>query len=356
MANKDKDKEKDKDKDGGNSPKDNNNNKNPSLFNLSSHYETLCNMVIRPPRYTYELDDMGPKQFKIDGQRYLRNDFELINQRGHTLQCSHFIQKEYWESGEKQPCVIYCHGNSGCRLDSLDCVRSLLPMNITILAFDFSGSGLSGGEYVSLGFYEKDDLATVVKHLRETGKISTIGLWGRSMGAVTSILYAKEDPSIAGMVLDSPFSSLYRVAEELVQSTVQKVPKLMISLALKMIRSSIKKRAQFDIKDLDITNITSQVFIPALFAHGKEDSFVRPHHSEILHKNYQGDKNIILVDGDHNSDRPHDFKDSVFIFFVNTLKPNLPQNQLNNTANLFSNPLKSTHGMKSSKPPIRIPS
>eukprot|EP01132_Coremiostelium_polycephalum_P002536 gene2536-3139_t len=295
-----------------------------TFLNLNAHYDALCNMVIRPPRVKYEIDDMGPKKFSIGGVAYDRNDFEIINSRGHPLQCSHFKKTDYWESGAKQPCVIYCHGNSGCRLDSLDCVRALLPMNITVLTLDFSGSGLSGGQYVSLGYYEKDDIKSVVKHLRETDKISTIGLWGRSMGAVTSILYAKEDPSIAGMVLDSPFSNLYKVAEELVHMAAQKIPKLMISLGLKMIRSSIKKKAHFDIKDLDITPQTEQVFIPALFCHGKDDTFVRPHHSEVLYEKYPGDKNRILLEGDHNSDRPNFFFESVCIFFVNTLKPEFP--------------------------------
>ncbi|GAM26335.1 hypothetical protein SAMD00019534_095100, partial [Acytostelium subglobosum LB1] len=290
-------------------------------LNLSAHYDTLCNMVIRPPRCQYTENDMGPKSFRIGGLSFVRNDFELINVRGLSIKCSHFKPAEYWTNGKQLPCVIYCHGNSGCRLDSLECVRTLLPINITVMALDFTGSGLSDGEYVSLGYYEKEDISTVVKHLRETGKISTIGLWGRSMGAVTSILYAKEDPSIAGMVLDSPFCNLYKVAEELVHSNVQKMPKLMISLGLKMIRSSIKKRAHFDIKDLDITPTTEQVFIPALFAHGKDDDFVKPHHSEKLYEKYQGDKNRLLLEGDHNSERPHFFFESVCIFFVNTLKP-----------------------------------
>jgi hypothetical protein len=38
--------------------------------------------------------------------------------------------------------------------------------------------------------------------------VSTIGLWGRSMGAVTALMYADYDPSIGGLVLDSPFSNL----------------------------------------------------------------------------------------------------------------------------------------------------
>jgi alpha-beta hydrolase superfamily lysophospholipase len=45
------------------------------------------------------------------------------------------------------------------------------------------------------------------------------GLWGRSMGAATAILYAHMDPSIAGMVLDSPFSSLSTLAKELVEAS-----------------------------------------------------------------------------------------------------------------------------------------
>lgn len=54
---------------------------------------------------------------------------------------------------------------------------------MSVFCFDFAGSGISEGEYVSLGYYEKDDVACVVKHLRESGLVSTIGMWGRSMGA-----------------------------------------------------------------------------------------------------------------------------------------------------------------------------
>jgi hypothetical protein len=36
-------------------------------------------------------------------------------------------------------------------------------------------------------------------------------------------------------------------------------------------------------------------------------------------KAYAGDKNLVLVEGDHNSPRPDFFLDSVGIFFHNTL-------------------------------------
>ena len=89
-------------------------------------------------------------------------------------------------------------------------------MGMTVMAFDFSGCGKSEGEWVTLGYKEQDDLATVVKYLRTTRRVSVIGLWGRSMGAVTSIFYtAKEPAEIGGMVLDSPFCNLNRLTLEL---------------------------------------------------------------------------------------------------------------------------------------------
>lgn len=37
---------------------------------------------------------------------------------------------------------------------------------------------------------QKDDLRAVVDYLRADGNVSLIGLWGRSMGAVTRLVYS----------------------------------------------------------------------------------------------------------------------------------------------------------------------
>ena len=36
----------------------------------------------------------------------------------------------------------------------------------------------------------------MVDHLRKSNTVSTIGLWGRSMGAATSLMHIDRDPSI----------------------------------------------------------------------------------------------------------------------------------------------------------------
>ncbi|XP_027367927.1 uncharacterized protein LOC113873800 [Abrus precatorius] len=197
----------------------------------------------------------------------------------------------------------------------------LLPSNITVFALDFSGSGVSGGEHVTLGWNEKDDLRAVVNHLRADGNVSLIGLWGRSMGAVTSLMYGAEDPSIAGMVLDSPFSDLVDLMMELVDTYRFRLPKFTVKFAIQYMRRTIQKKAKFDIMDLNTVKAAKSCYAPALLGHAIDDDFIRPHHSDHILEAYMGDKSIIKFEGDHNSSRPQFYFDSINIFFHNVLQP-----------------------------------
>jgi len=235
--------------------------------------------------------------------------------------CSHFEPIPSERVAERLPCVIYLHGNCSSRLEAVSTLPVLLPFNITVFCLDFSGSGLSDGEYLSLGYYERDDLAVAVNYLRESNRVTCIGLWGRSMGASTALLHADRDPSIAGLVLDSPFSDLRVLCEELVDVyTNYKIPRWVVGIALHMVRSSIKQHASFDIFELAPIQHVTNSFIPALFTAAYNDSFIRPHHAKELHEAYAGDKNFVMVEGDHNSARSKFFMDSVAIFFFNTLQ------------------------------------
>ncbi|KAJ7525710.1 hypothetical protein O6H91_17G062500 [Diphasiastrum complanatum] len=283
--------------------------------------EQLVNFVIRPPRADYSPShDLLEQEFVLKGHKYERKDLEVQNSRGHALQCSHYKPQRVPED-TSLPCVIYCHGNSGCRADANEAAIILLPSNITIFTLDFSGSGLSDGDYVSLGWNEMEDLKAVVSYLRTDKQVSRIGLWGRSMGAVTSLMYGAQDPSIAGMVLDSPFSNLFDLMLELVDVYKIRLPKFTVKVAVQYMRKVIQKKAQFDIMDLDAVKVADKCFIPALFGHATEDLFIQPHHSDLIFKAYAGDKNIIKFEGDHNSPRPQFYYDSITIFFFNVLRP-----------------------------------
>eukprot|EP00002_Diphylleia_rotans_P035302 TRINITY_DN7690_c0_g2_i7.p1 TRINITY_DN7690_c0_g2~~TRINITY_DN7690_c0_g2_i7.p1 ORF type:complete len:440 (-),score=62.23 TRINITY_DN7690_c0_g2_i7:173-1492(-) len=289
-------------------------------------WDNLCRLIYRPLRSYYEEEDLGPIYFSVEGVPYERVDFEVINPRGFAIKCSHF-RRPRPESGYSNavedissfPVVIYCHGNCGNRLDSFEAVELLLPVGITVIGFDFAGCGVSEGETISLGHFEQHDIRAIVEYVRANKMASCIGLWGRSMGAVSSVMYSSVDPTIAGLVLDSPFSDLQQLIREIIGSYDYNLPWIVFAPLIRTVRASVRRKADFDILSLDICPYASKCFSPALFGHGMEDTFVLPSHSRRLYESYQGDKNYVEFLGGHNSPRPDFFKHSVSIFFTNTL-------------------------------------
>ena len=284
-------------------------------------YDDLWKAIIRPGRDKYEQEELGPFKFEINGKCYKRTDFELVNNRGLKLLCS------FWEPFDEErekidlPCVIYLHGNSSSRCEAYAEVKHLLPKNICLFSFDFCGCGKSEGEYISLGHYEKDDVHSVVEYLKKSKKVSKIGLWGRSMGAVTAIMYASEHPkNISALILDSGFYSLNLLIRELVDSKVN-LPNFIFEKILKMVKETVKEKAGFDLDEIEPFIYAKNCCVPAFFCHGEEDNFVLPHHCKDLYNDYKGFyKSINLVKGNHNSSRPRDLKNRATEFLSEYLK------------------------------------
>ncbi|EEQ97895.1 conserved hypothetical protein [Perkinsus marinus ATCC 50983] len=290
---------------------------------LLSEYNALWKAIIRPSRDTYNDSDLGPAKFRISGVPVYREDIDLINSRMQRLKCSWFHPDWHFESVEgnrtASPCVVYLHGNCSSRVEGLQAIPVLLPLHISLFVFDFAGSGQSDGDYVSLGYYEKEDLATVLEYLRGSELVSRIGLWGRSMGAVTALLHGDRDPSIAGMVIDSAFADIRTLASDLAEELGLRLPGIMLSVVLGMLRLSVRSKAHFDIFDLQPIAHVDRTYIPALFTAARNDTFVNPRNTDALFEKYAGDKNMVKVDGNHNSTRPKFLMHSIAIFFINTL-------------------------------------
>jgi len=156
----------------------------------------LWNLVIRPPRTVYDSSQLGPTEFMAGGIRAARRDLHLRSKSGKMLACSHFVPRQDRKKElRKFPVIIYLHGNSSSRLEAWSLVGTLISQNISLFCYDAAGCGMSEGEYVSLGWHERDDLAAVIAHLRHSPFCGPIGIWGRSMGAATALLHADLIPT-----------------------------------------------------------------------------------------------------------------------------------------------------------------
>ncbi|KAL4430501.1 hypothetical protein ABPG74_005426 [Tetrahymena malaccensis] len=304
-------------------------------MDIFKNYESLWKSIIRPTRQTYNTSDLGPQitLTQESREKVKRQDFELKNKLGLTLKCSYY---EFIQRNTPQPCVVYLHCNSGSRLEGQLYVDYLINKGISVCIFDFAGSGQSEGEYISLGYYELGDVEIVVNYLKQNWQISKIGIWGRSMGAVTGLMYIQNNSSIICGCFDSPFSNFMKLASE-IGAMKTGLPKFLIKGALSLIQSTILEKAKFNIEELDVLKNLEKASIPCLFVASKQDSFVKSHHTEKIQKNYTGESKLLYFDGDHHEQRPIKLVKQCCEFFE--------QNLIKNTINDIPPQIKQQEAM-----------
>ena len=283
-------------------------------------YEVLWKAIIRPPRDEYMEEELGFPNFTIEGRRYTRKDFELLNFQGYLLKVSMLEPDPKERPQDIMPCVIYLHANASSRIEGLHIRRFLLKRNINLCIFDFQGSGLSEGEYISLGYHEKHQVKNIVDFVEKYPGVGNIGIWGRSMGAATTLIYANMDKRIKAIVVDSPFEDFRKLAKEMVLKQI-KLPGFLVEGAISIIGKSVKNRNGMDINDIKAIEAVKNCEIPIIFIHAKDDELVPYHHSEDLIKNYKG-KNKVLkaVNGGHNGRRGNHLMEYVGDFFAKHLE------------------------------------
>jgi pimeloyl-ACP methyl ester carboxylesterase len=134
---------------------------------------------------------LGPLKFN---ETWVRDDFTLTNARHERIHGSWW---RHHRGSRATTVLLYLHGNSSSRVEALRCgaLETAVGLSAELVAFDFAGSGWSGGEVVGMGLLEVSDLADVVAFVddefaRKRGqKEPTIALWGRAMGATAVSSY-----------------------------------------------------------------------------------------------------------------------------------------------------------------------
>lgn len=294
---------------------------------MSKYVDLAINAIIRPPRHQYNIESLPSSIFVPNYGMIERHSISFTNSRGLKVIGSFFSPKEIIP---EMSCVTYLHGNASSQLEGLFLVKIFIPAGVSVLCFDFSGCGLSEGEYISLGYFERNDVECAINFVRNTFGVGRVALWGRSMGAVTSLFAMSDDPTIAGAVLDSPFSSLPILIKEIAEN--QNIPGFLASTASWYIGKKIKELVKFDIDKVEPIKVVQSCFTPVLFIHGQEDDFILPHHSDDLFKEYIGeDKQKMIVSGNHNSERSIDVQITAILFLARTLDALIIIDDIENT-------------------------
>ncbi|NDI33553.1 alpha/beta hydrolase [Chengkuizengella sediminis] len=107
--------------------------------------------------------------------------------------------------------IIFVHGYTKNREQDnfpfLSLAQSIVKAGYNVLLFDLRNSGESSGGLTTLGQLEKYDVLGAIDWIQQN-KEGKVGLLGVSMGAATAIQAAAEEPSVAGLIADSPYHDL----------------------------------------------------------------------------------------------------------------------------------------------------
>ena len=277
--------------------------------------DPIWKYIIRPSRYNYNEESLGPSSFVYRGKIYKRKDYNLISSMGYLMKCSYIEPDISNRTQDEMPLVLYLHGNSSSRIEGIHMIEELLKRDINVFVFDFPGCGLSEGDYISLGYHEKDDVGIIVDFIETIPGVSNIGIWGRSMGASTALLYSHKDPRIKAICLDSPFSDFRKLAKEIASNNTN-YPNFIIETILNFIGKKIKKKNGLDINLLKPIDKAKETFQPGLFIHAKNDELIGMQHTLDIYEQYAGAKCVYYLEkGGHNTRRPDSVIKKIGKFF-----------------------------------------
>lgn len=107
------------------------------------------------------------------------------------------------------PGVVLSHGHGRSRAELLPHADVLHRGGFAVLAFDYRHRGESGGDAVTMGLSEQEDLLGALDELCARPEVDAgrIGVLGMSMGAVVAILVAAGDERVRAVVAECPFAT-----------------------------------------------------------------------------------------------------------------------------------------------------
>ena len=283
------------------------------LINLA---QEAVNAIIRPPRHTYKLDTL-PLFIKSSHETvYIRHPINFTNQRNQKIIGSVYVESSH-EVSDGWPCVIFMHGNASSQNEGIFLIPNLCKYGIAVFLYDCAGCGDSGGDYVSLGYYESKDVSFLIQQLMITLNLGPFVIWGRSMGAISSIM--ADHSNVKGIIADSTFSSLtdlcYSIAVDF------GVPKVFISPLIWWLKLSIKDIAGFDINNvIPIEYARQPRRAPLVLGHAIDDKFIPFTQGKQVVEAYSNkDKLFMEFDGGHNGNRPSKWYNACYNFIFRVL-------------------------------------
>ncbi len=216
------------------------------------------------------------------------------------------------------PAVALLHGFGRSRAELLPHAAYLNAAGYHVLLFDFRGRGESGGGGTTMGAREPLDVRGAVAYLRTRPEVDgqRIAVQGVSLGASSGILAMPDEPGIAAIVAESPFTTLRATVDRAFTHFID-LPSFPFAPITVFI---VEQRVNADADDIRPIDAISRIGTRPVFVIQDQDDTEMPVHAgEHLYAAAPGPKELWLVPGAGHADAqklfPEEYAARVLAFY-----------------------------------------
>ncbi|MCD2347696.1 alpha/beta hydrolase [Clostridium guangxiense] len=194
--------------------------------------------------------------------------------------------------------IIIVHGITGSRWESMKYADMYIDLGYNVLIYDSRYHGTSGGNNISLGYFEKYDLDNCVRWVRKQNPNGIIGIHGESMGAATALLHSNmniKEKYVSFYIVDCPFSDLPELFSDKLTEEMKNHGKIIANAIVFYSSVYAWYKAGFSLYSISPKKALDGVEVPIMFIHGADDDFIPPYMSLELYIEKKGPKYLYIA-------------------------------------------------------------
>jgi uncharacterized protein len=178
--------------------------------------------------------------------------------------------------------VLLLHGVGDTRLGMLSHATFLLRNGFAVLLPDMRGHGESGGEIVTYGIKEAEDVRMWSDSLLKRYATERLYGIGQSMGAAILLESLRRERRFRAVVADSPFATFEEISYDRL-GQVSGLPKFLFWPMIHVGFIYAWVRYDVNLQDASPEDAIRNISTPVLLIHGTRDTNIPPRHSQELH-------------------------------------------------------------------------
>jgi fermentation-respiration switch protein FrsA (DUF1100 family) len=257
----------------------------------------------------------------VDSKKTIKNQkwLDEHSERKNITNKDHLKLNAYYIKGKGHTYILMVHGYMGSASTLINPMKNFMKRKYHLFIVDLRGHGLSEGNYVGMGWSDRNDIIEWIDYIISMDSQANIVLYGESMGASTVLNVAGENPKhVIAVIEDCGFTSVWDIFSSQIEEYKRYKYLLLYSTTfITYLRTGYNLKEASSLKQVEKTKI------PILYIHGENDDIVplsmmyelynhTTSYKELLVIKKAGHANSYVVDPDSYYNKIEEFLNKVY--------------------------------------------